>query len=281
MNSEQLIELKVFAARARIEVLKMIAKAGGNGHIGGSLSTIDILAVLYNGIMRINPKNPIWDGRDYFILSKGHGGPGLYATLALKGYFPLEVLQTLNQSDTCLPSHCDRNKTIGVDMSAGSLGQGAVVAMGVALGMKIQKKSNRVFSIVGDGEMNEGTIWEMAEIAPMYKLNNLIIICDNNKLQLDGSTHEVIDLGDRAAKFREFGWFAIACNGNEMQSIVTAFDKCAKVTDRPCYIDAHTVKGKGWKEIEGLLSGHNISAVTKEDVAKPIAILEKQIRSLR
>ncbi len=216
-------ELIEFAIHIRMESLKSIASIGV-GHIGGTLSIAEVLSVLYGAVLKYDAQNPKWEERDYFVLSKGHAGPGLYATLALKGFFPMEMLSTLNQPGTNLPSHADRLKTPGVDMSTGSLGQGASSAAGIALGLKLKKLPNRVYVIVGDGECNEGQIWEMALFANHYKLDNLILFVDANKQQIDGFTKDVLDLGDLAKKYSEFGWFTQSIDGHNVREIYSAIE---------------------------------------------------------
>ncbi|GJM76281.1 hypothetical protein HMSSN036_84970 [Paenibacillus macerans] len=198
-------KLELFRDEIRLKTLKELHHLGF-GHYGGSLSIVEVLAVLYGGVMKVDPQNPKWEERDYFILSKGHGGPGLYAALAAKGYFPEEVLYTLNQNGTKLPSHPDKNLTPGVDMTTGSLGQGISAAVGVALSHKLSGKDNYTYCIVGDGELNEGQCWEAFQFAAHHKLNRLFVFVDDNKKQLDGLTKDIIDPLDFAEKFSAFGF---------------------------------------------------------------------------
>ena len=198
MEEAKIRELKAFAVRIRMAAVEAI-HAIGSGHIGGALSIADVLAVLYGGEMRIDPANPKWPERDKLVCSKGHAGPAVYGTLALKGYFPYEALKTLNRPGTNLPSHCDRNKTPGVDMTTGSLGQGTSLACGMALGDKLRGRDSRVFLIVGDGESNEGQVWEAIAFAAAKKLDNLVLLLDWNKRQLDGWTENVYPMGDYVA----------------------------------------------------------------------------------
>jgi transketolase len=278
MNSQEKIEKQIFAAKIRIEILKELSEIG-SGHVGGSLDLADLLAVLYSGKMRINPKDPTWKDRDYIVISKGHAGPALYATLALCGYFPMEVLKTLNQPGTMLPSHCDHNKTPGVDVTAGSLGQGIGVAVGIALGHKIQKRNNYVYCIIGDGEMQEGSVWEALLLAPQFQLNNLLIIVDDNGLQIDGSTKQIDDLGDISKKVSEFGWYVIDVDGSDVEAIDSAIT-CCKLSGSPSFINLHTVKGKGWPTYEGKVASHYVKGITKECVVQPISHLEKLMENL-
>lgn len=209
------------------------------------MSIAETLAVLYGEVMRVDPANPRWDGRDYFALSKGHAGPALYATLALKGFFPLEKLATLNQNGTMLPSHCSRVHTPGVDLTTGSLGLGISAALGVALGAYVLEKQNRAFCIVGDGECDEGQIWEAALFAAHHKLDNFFLVIDDNKVQLDGNTDDICALGDLAAKFRAFDWHAQRVDGHDVGAILEAFNTAQEYKGKPHVIVIDTVKGKG------------------------------------
>lgn len=278
MDEMQLREAKKFACQIRIEILKMLAEAG-SGHVGGSLDLADLMAVLYGSILRVDPKNPSWPDRDFVVLSKGHAGPALYASLALKGYFPVEELATLNKLGTHLPSHCDRQKTPGVDMTAGSLGQGIGAATGIALGNQMAGRNNYTFCIVGDGEMDEGSVWESMLLAPQLKLHRYIVIVDNNGMQIDGKTKDVVDLGDLTAKAEAFGWFAVDVDGHDPMAIFRAINLC-KEADRPAFMNLHTVKAKGWAQYEGQVASHWVGAVTKDNTADAIALLEAEIKAL-
>ena len=202
-------DLELFAKNIRIQVLKALGELGF-GHLGGAMSAADVLGVLYGGVMNVDPKNPQWEDRDYFVMSKGHAGPALYAALALKGYFPVEQLLTINTNGTRLPSHPDRNSTTGVDMSTGSLGQGMSTAIGIAHGNKMLGKDNYTYLLLGDGESQEGQVWEGALYAPQHKLSHLIAFLDYNHQQLDGYTKDICDLGDMRQKFQDFGWYGEA-----------------------------------------------------------------------
>ena len=261
-----------FAADERIQILKMIAHLG-KGHIGGSMSIADFYAVLYNGQLKCDPKNPQWEDRDYVVMSKGHCGPALYATLALKGFFPMEELMTLNQVGTILPSHCDRNKTPGIDMSTGSLGQGVSAALGMALGLKIAGRNNYVFAVIGDGETQEGQVWETLQLAPAQNASNFIVVLDNNKQQLDDYTDKIVALGDMTKRTEELGWFAIDCDGHDIEAIDDAINQC-KASGKPSFINLHTIKGKGWKKIEGDVGNHHMKGLKMDDVADAIKELE-------
>lgn len=270
---DRAVALARFAGDIRRETVKEISSFG-TGHIGGSLSIADALAVLYGEAMNVRPDEPRWEGRDWFALSKGHCAPALYATLALKGFFPLDWLDTLNRNGTNLPSHADRLKVPGVDITAGSLGQGASVAAGVALAMKMDDKPNRVYAIIGDGESQEGQIWEMALFAAQHRLDNLTVLLDYNKLQLDGYCKDICDMGDMAAKFRDFGWYVQDLDdGNDVEAIADAIEQAKAQTDgKPNMIVLNTVKGLGWKAIEGLPKGHSttISPEQRDEAIREI-----------
>ena len=249
--------MKNFSKEIRIEVLKMLKKRGF-GHLGGSMSIVETLSVLYSGVMKLDPKNPTWDDRDYLVLSKGHAGPALYSTLALKGYFNKSILQTLNNNGTSLPSHCDRILTPGIDMTTGSLGQGISSAVGIAMGLKIEEKENYVYSIVGDGELNEGQCYEAFQFAFHNKLDNLIVFVDENKIQLDGFTTDIINQLDIAAKVRSFGFNTVRVDGHNEEAIKEAILAAKNVKDVPTCIVLDTVKGKGVPDFENLVSNHHI-----------------------
>lgn len=275
LAEHKLKELQKFASAIRIKTITSLGHFGV-GHIGGCLSIADCLAVLYGNQMKIDPKDPQLETRDWFILSKGHCGPALYATLALKGYFPVEDLETINQPHTNLPSHCDRTKTPGIDMTTGSLGQGASSAAGIALALKIQKKKSHVFLILGDGELQEGQVWEMALFAAQQKLANLIAFVDNNRIQLDGFTADINSLGDIRQKFEDFGWHTLEIDGHDVQAIDTAVEKAKKHQNGPSMIVMHTVKGKGWKAIENTVKSHSMT-IEKSEADEVVAELAEQM----
>ena len=257
-------ELLSFARNIRKQTLLCIGTLGV-GHIGGALSIADILAYLYTKGMKIDSNNPHWEGRDQLVLSKGHAGPSLYATLALKGYFNMDLLSTLNKGGTILPSHCDRTKTPGIDMTTGSLGQGLSAACGMALAHKLSHKPNFVFAIIGDGESEEGQNWEAAMAASHYALDNLIAITDNNKMQIDGYTKDVLGVEDLVAKWRAFGWNAQRINGHDFDDIDDSISNAKKQNGKPTMIIADTIKGKGGGgRFENQVSSHN-APLTLED----------------
>jgi len=260
MNNQTYLEKK--AKEIRKNTLACIG-ALGIGHIGGSLSIADCLAVLYFDQMNIDPKNPGLPNRDRFVLSKGHGGPAVYATLALKGYFPMELLQTLNQPNTNLPSHTDKNRTIGIDMTTGSLGQGFSAAVGMATAIQIDKSSNYIFTIIGDGESQEGQIWEAAMFAGTRKLDHLIAFTDYNKMQIDGEVCDINSISPLDKKWEAFNWHVQVIDGHDVLAIQSAIIKAKSTKNMPSMIILNTIKGKGAAFCEGKVSSHNMP-VTKE-----------------
>jgi transketolase len=233
----------------------MIAIAG-SGHNGGSLSAIDVITYLYFHRMRIDPKQPRWNDRDRFVMSKGHCCPALYVALAERGYFPQEWLWTLRDIDSKLQGHPDMNKTPGVDMSTGSLGQGISAAAGIAMGLKLDAKDARVYCMVGDGELQEGQVWETAMSAAHYKLDNLIVYVDNNKMETDGLTSQIMNVNPIAEKFRAFGFNALDVNGHDFIAIHEATNRCLDHNGKPSVIVCDTVKGRGVSFMEGNSNWH-------------------------
>ncbi len=259
MNEAEVLAIEALAREMRILTIEMIATLGV-GHIGGSLSIIELLALLYGRRLRVDGARPYWPERDRFVLSKGHAGPALYAALSLRGFFPREWLSTLNKGGTRLPSHCDRTKTPGIDMSTGSLGQGISAACGMAKALLMNGSASRVYCVVGDGECDEGQVWESAQFAAHQKLGNLIAFTDRNRLQIDGYTDEVLGLGDLAAKWGAFGWFAQRVDGHDIAAMDVALDTAiAEAGDRPSMIVLDTIKGKGCSFCEGDPGNHNMS----------------------
>ena len=222
----------------------------GVGHIGGCLSIADLLSVLYYQVMNVDPTNCKQEGRDRLIVSKGHAGPAIYATLASKGFFDLDELKTLNQLNTNLPSHCDMNKTPGIDMTTGSLGQGFSAAVGIAIGSKLKKDGAYIYTIIGDGESQEGQIWEAAMYAAHKKLDNLIAFTDNNQLQIDGPTKEINNLEHLEDKWSAFGWNVYSINGHDINSIYDSINKAKLIKNKPSMIILNTIKGKGVSFVE-------------------------------
>lgn len=277
-NAQKIKELQVFATQIRIETIKEIGNLGF-GHLGGAMSVVEALAVLYGEVMKIDPKNPKWEDRDWLVCSKGHAGPAIYATLALKGYFPIEELETLNKPGTNLPSHCDRNKTVGIDMTTGSLGQGSSQAVGVALGHRLDHKDNFTYLILGDGELQEGQIWEAIMLASHLKLDHLITFVDNNKQQLDGLTKEINDVGDIPSKFKSFGWNTFEADGANVEEILDAIELAKQVNSKPSVIILDTVKGQGCSFAEGILDNHHMF-VSKDQMEEALAILDEKLIKL-
>ena len=247
--------LEETATRLRCDVLRMISEAG-SGHPGGSLSAIDIITYLYFHRMRIDPANPEWDDRDRFVLSKGHCCPAYYAALAAKGYFPEDVLLTLRDLDSPLQGHPDMRKTPGVDMTSGSLGQGFSCSVGIALAGKLKRKDYKVYVMLGDGEIQSGLVWEAAMAAAHYKLDNLVAVVDYNKQQVDGDTNCVMRIEPVLAKWRAFGWIATQTDGHDFAKIHAAFEKVMALEGQPRVVVAHTVKGKGVRDMEGNVAWH-------------------------
>lgn len=267
------------ALKIRMGIIRAISSNKG-GHIGGSLDLADVLSVVYTDFMRIDPKNPRWENRDFMIISKGHAGPALYSALALKGVIDYDRLDNLNKPNSLLPGHCDRNKVPGVDATTGSLGQGLSIAAGAALGAKVKKTDQRVFCIIGDGESAEGQIWEAAQFAAHYKLNNLVAFLDWNNMQIDGTVQEVMDIGDPVTKFEAFGWNSILVQGDNVIEIQTAINNAINnKNNKPSMIVLKTTKGKGIKCIEQLPNNHCLG-FTDELKEKSINELNRRAREL-
>ncbi|MCL1955298.1 MAG: transketolase [Spirochaetes bacterium] len=271
MDKEIEAYLKDQAKEIRKMTIEEIATLG-TGHIGGAMSIADLLALLYFHRMKVDPQKPRWEERDQLIVSKGHAGPAVYAALALKGFFPKDWLSTLNKGGTSLPSHCDRNKTPGIDMTTGSLGQGFSAAIGIALGLKMDKRNSTVYTIIGDGESNEGQVWEGALFAGYRKLSNLVAFTDYNKQQLDGFTKDILDLGDLAAKWAAFDWFTQEVDGHDIAALDAAIEKALAQKDKPSMIVMHTIKGKGCNFAEGVEKNHSM-AFDMEKAKEAIAAL--------
>ena len=266
-------DLKEICKDIRCDIMTCIGHLGV-GHIGGCLSIVELLAVLYFEEMNIDPAEPKKAGRDRFICSKGHAGPAVYAALANRGYFPKEELLTLNQGGTHLPSHCDMNLTRGIDMTAGSLGQGFSCAAGIALGSKLENDGATIYALVGDGESQEGQIWEAAMFAAAKGLGNLIGFTDYNKLQIDDTVAKVNDIAPLDDKWAAFGWNVIDVeDGNDVEQVSAAVKqaKSYRETGRPTMVILNTVKGKGVKWIEDLGAGNHNTNVSEEQAKAAIA----------
>ena len=263
------MELKEIAKNIRCDTVRCIGSIGV-GHIGGSLSIADLLTVLYFKQMNVDPADPHKEGRDRLVVSKGHAGPVVYAALANKGYFPKEDLLTLNKNGTKLPSHCDMNKTPGVDMTAGSLGQGFSCAVGIAIASTISNDGAYTYAILGDGESQEGQIWEAAMFAAHKKLERLIAFTDYNKYQIDGTVDEICSLGDLESKWNAFGFHTQVIDGHDLDAIDAAIENAKAYKGKPHMIIMNTIKGKGVGFIEEKKVGSHSMTLTADDVAKAI-----------
>ncbi len=279
LSQNKIKELKIFAIKIRMETIKALGNLGF-GHIGGSMSIVDTLAVLYGGAMNIDPENPKWEKRDWLVCSKGHAGPAIYSALALKGYFPIEKLMTLNKPGTHFPSHCDRNLTIGIDMTTGSLGQGASTALGIALAQRLNGTQNSTYLILGDGESQEGQVWEAVMSAAQQKTDNLIAFLDYNKKQLDGPIKDINDLADAKAKFESFRWFAQEVDGHDVKAIYEAIEKAKEIKERPSAIVLDTIKGKGCSFAEGVLKNHSMQ-ISKEMMNEALSNLQNELEEIQ
>ena len=256
LHAELSVEaMEAMAKRLRRHIISMTGKAG-SGHPGGSLSAVEIVTALYFRVLRHKPQDPCWSDRDRFILSKGHAAPLLYATLAECGYLPISELLTLRQIDSHLQGHTDCKLTPGVEMTAGALGQGLSFAIGTALAGRLNSQSYRVYALLGDGECDEGQVWEAAMAASHFKVDNLAAIVDNNGLQIDGWNRDIMNLDPFAKKWQAFGWYVIETNGHDLDQITKAFDQAKLVKGQPTVIIAHTIKGKGVSFMENNVDFH-------------------------
>ncbi|SEF60314.1 transketolase [Caloramator fervidus] len=264
-------KLKEIALTLRKDIIKMLTESG-SGHPGGSLSAVEILTALYFSEMRIDPNNPRWEDRDRFVLCKGHAAPVLYAALAERGFFDKKHLSTLRKLGSILQGHPNMNDTPGVDMSTGSLGQGLSVANGMALAGKLDNKDYRVYALLGDGEIEEGQVWEAAMTAAHYKLDNLTAFLDHNGLQIDGPVSEVMNVEPVDEKFKAFGWHVIVIDGHDFEQIFKAIDEAKATKGKPTIIIANTIKGKGVSFMENVVGWHG-TAPNKEQCEKALAEL--------
>lgn len=278
MDSSKRLELQRAATKVRMSVIEGTYNAK-SGHPGGSLSVADIITYLYMCELRCDPKNPRKEGRDRFVLSKGHTAPALYGALALKGFFPQDDIKTLRKPDSYLQGHPSMHMTPGVDMSTGSLGQGISAAVGMALGGKLQGADYRVYTVLGDGEIEEGQVWEAAMFASAKGLSNLVAVVDNNNLQIDGTLEEVNSPYPIDEKFKAFGWHVICVNGHDFDELEAAFNEAKTVTDRPTAIVAKTVKGKGVSFMENQCEWHG-KAPDDEQYAQAMNELKTTLDSL-
>ena len=271
ITQEDFERISQFAIDVRIQTLRQFEKRGF-GHVGGSMSIVDLLSVLYCLDMKYDSQNPRMENRDWLVCSKGHAGPAIYAVLALKGFFPTDWLDTLNQPGTNLPSHCDRMKTPGIDMTTGSLGQGLSLAAGVALAQQREGRQSTTFCITGDGECQEGQIWEAALFAAQQQLDNLIVFVDQNKEQLDGPVAQINNMESFAEKFSAFHWNVLEVDGHDYRQLHEAIVKAKAHSGAPTVIIMHTIKGKGCTFAEGKFNHHiNVSV---EQAEEAIAALE-------
>jgi transketolase len=267
-------DLRRIAREIRITTFKAIANAGG-GHFGGSLSICEILAVLYFQVMKIDPQRPDAADRDFFVLSKGHGGPALYATLALRGFFPVSKLRELDKPLSPFPKHVDRLKLAGIEASTGPLGQGLSLACGMAIALKQQARANRVYVLMGDGELDSGQVWEAAMTASKYGLDNLTALVDRNRCQVDGTTRDVMPTEPLADKFAAFGFRVFHADGHDTGSLLEAVRQSRRTRDKPSVVLARTVKGRGVSFMENRFQWHS-GSVTPEEYARALADLEER-----
>jgi len=278
METQKLKELKKISTNIRKDIIEAVYSAAA-GHPGGSLSCADIMSVLYFHEMKVDTKNPSWEDRDRFVMSKGHCSPALYGALAQKGFFPKEDLLTFRQANSYLEGHPSMKMVPGVDMSTGSLGQGISAAVGMALAGKLDKKDYRVYAVLGDGEIEEGQVWEALMCAAHYKLDNLTAFLDHNGLQIDGKITEVMSPEPVKDKFESFGWKVIAVNGHEHQQIVEAIEEAKKTKGKPVMIVAETIKGKGVSFMENQAGWHGV-APNKEQRDMAITELDEYLAKL-
>lgn len=260
--------LKEKAKEVRIKIIEMIYQAQ-SGHPGGSLSIADIMTVLYFDLLRVDPHNPRWRDRDRVVLSKGHACPALYACLAMRDFFPIGELRTLRKIESILQGHPDMKKTPGVDMTTGSLGHGLSIGVGMALEARLMKKDYHVYVILGDGELNEGQVWEAAESGHKYSLDNLVAIIDRNRLQLDGYTEDIMPMEPIDQKFEAFNWHVMKMNGHDVKDILTTLENARIASKRPICIIADTIKGKGVSYMENQQFWHG-KVPDKEQYEKAI-----------
>lgn len=282
LEASKLKELEIFAAKIRVDILEML-KHRGYGHLGGAMSIVELMSVLYGKQLHVNPQKPNMEDRDMVVLSKGHAGPVWYSTLAEKGYFEKSMLMTLNDGGTKLPSHPDRLKTPGVDMTTGSLGQGTSAAAGIATGLRMKGSNRYVYLIVGDGELNEGQCWEAFQYIAHYKLNNCIVLIDDNKRQLDGYTKDVMNPFSIVDKMKAFGFHVQKVKGNDIEEIDKAIDIAKQVTDQAVCIVLDTIKGQGVPYFEKMESNHSvkfnndeINSETEKAILKLKAFIEME-----
>ena len=275
LNDAEVTDLKKNAQEIRKLTITEIANLGA-GHIGGAMSIVELLTILYHKWMKVDPKDPKMRDRDKLVVSKGHSGPAVYATLADKGFFPVEWLDTLNRGGTNLPSHCDMNKTPGVDFTTGSLGQGSSAAVGIAMGNRYQKIDRFTYLVLGDGESQEGQVWEAAMTAAQFKLGKLIAFTDYNKQQLDDYCDNIIGMDPLDDKWKSFGWHVQKIDGHDFQALDAAIEAAQQVTDKPSMIVLDTIKSKGYCFGEGIQANHSMG-ISAEQAAAAIEKLESEV----
>lgn len=258
MDKDRIAFLEEKARDLRVSIVKTLHRSQ-SGHTGGSLSAIDMVTALYFQVMRHDPENPLWEERDRFVLSKGHAAPAQYVALAEAGYFPKEDLMMLRRLGSHLQGHPDSKGTPGVEVCTGSLGQGLSMANGMALGLRLNGKPSRVYALLGDGELQEGQVWEAAMAASHYRLDNLCAMVDANALQIDGEVEKVMNVGPIGEKFRAFGWNVLEIDGHDMEGIVAALESAGQTKGRPTVLVARTVKGKGVPRFEHKASYHGVA----------------------
>lgn len=262
------MELKEIARKIRVDIIEML-EASQSGHPGGSLSAVEILTALYFKEMNIDPANPKWEDRDRFVLSKGHGTPVLYGTLAERGFFPKEELKNFRKLGSMLQGHPDMKEIPGVDMTTGSLGQGLAAANGMALAGKLNNKDYRVYAVIGDGECQEGLIWEAAMLSAHYKLDNITVFLDYNGLQIDGPNKEIMNIDPIDEKFKAFGWNVLTIDGHSIDEIIKSIGEAKGTKDKPTIIIAKTFKGKGISFMENQVGWHG-KAPSAEEAQKAL-----------
>ena len=275
MEKSELWTLKQLSAKIRRDILQMLEKRG-YGHLGGSLSIVELMSVLYGKLLRYDPKRPDWEERDMVVLSKGHAGPAWYCALAEQGFFEKDWLYTLNDGGTRLPSHPDRQKTPGVDMTTGSLGQGTSAAAGIATGFRMKGSDQYVYLIDGDVEFNEGQCWEAFQYIAHYKLNHCVVIIDENKRQLDGTTKDVMNPFDLEEKMKAFGFHVQRVKGNDEEAIDAAIDQAKSITDQAVCIVLDSIKGAGVPYYEQMEGNHSV----KFDNDEILQVNHKAIKDL-
>lgn len=284
MDNKEFIQLQLNAQNARKNVLTMI-EAGGSGHMGGALSCIDILTVLYFNIMQVNPSNPKDENRDRFILSAGHKAMAQYAVLAEKGFFDKELLTTYGQLDSVLPGHPDMHKLPGIEANTGALGHGLSISVGMALGLKLDQRKSRVFVVMGDGELPEGSNWEAISAASHYKLGNLVAFVDHNELQISGHIKDIMNMNPIGKRFESFGWDVVHIDGNNIEEIFNTLSSIDFKKQKPTAIIAKTIKSKGLSFGEGNVAYHywtpDIEELTlaKNEINESILNLERRLQN--